>query len=80
MENNVSEPVAIGIIGGSGLYEMDSLEIQEEREVDTPFGKPSAPLVIGEMEGRRVAFLPRHGVHHQYNPSEVPYRANIWAL
>lgn len=74
------ERVAIGIIGGSGLYEIPNLDVIEEREIDTPFGKPSAPLLIGEMEGRRVAFLPRHGNGHQFNPSEVPYRANIWAM
>lgn len=72
--------VPIAIIGGSGLYEIDGLTILEERVIDTPFGKPSAPIVIGELDGRRVAFLPRHGVHHEYNPSTVPYRANIWAL
>lgn len=74
------ERVAIGIIGGSGLYEIENLDVIEERDVETPFGKPSAPLLIGEMNGRRVAFLPRHGTGHRYNPSEVPYRANIWAM
>ena len=72
--------VPIGIIGGSGLYEIEGLKILEEREVETPFGAPSAPLTIGELNGRRVAFLPRHGKHHEFNPSNVPYRANIWAL
>ena len=72
--------VPIGIIGGSGLYEIDGVKILEERHIDTPFGKPSAPIVIGELDGRRIAFLPRHGVHHEHNPSVVPYRANIWAL
>jgi len=72
--------VPIAIIGGSGLYEIDGLEIIEERVIDTPFGKPSAPILIGELDGRRIAFLPRHGVNHEHNPSVVPYRANIWAL
>lgn len=72
--------VPIGIIGGSGLYEIDGVEILETREIDTPFGKPSAPIVIGELDGRRIAFIPRHGLHHEHNPSQVPYRANIWAL
>ncbi len=76
----MTERVAIGIIGGSGLYEMDDLQILEEREVITPFGEPSAPLVIGEIGGRKVAFLPRHGKDHQFGPSTLPYRANIWAL
>jgi 5'-methylthioadenosine phosphorylase len=76
----MSERVAIGILGGSGLYEIENLDVIEERDVETPFGKPSAPLVIGEMKGRRVAFIPRHGTGHRYNPSEVPYRANIWAM
>ncbi len=74
------ERVPVGVIGGSGLYEMEGLEVIEEREVDTPFGKPSAPLTIASIEGRRVAFLPRHGLHHEYVASTVPYRANIWAL
>lgn len=72
--------VPIAIIGGSGLYEIEGVDILEEREVETPFGKPSAPITIGEFEGRRVAFLPRHGKHHEFSPSNVPYRANIWAL
>lgn len=72
--------VPIGIIGGSGLYEIEGITILEEREVDTPFGAPSAPLTIGDLNGRRVAFLPRHGKHHEFNPSNVPYRANLWAL
>lgn len=72
--------IPIAIIGGSGLYEIEGVEIIEEIEVETPFGKPSAPIAIGEYEGRRVAFLPRHGKHHQFSPSNVPYRANIWAL
>ncbi len=72
--------VPIGIIGGSGLYEIEGIDILEERAVSTPFGPPSAPLTIGELNGRKVAFIPRHGVHHQFNPSTVPYRANIWAL
>ena len=72
--------VPIGIIGGSGLYEIEGIEIIEEREIDTPYGKPSAPVTIGELNGRRVAFLPRHGKHHEFSPSSVPYRANIWAL
>lgn len=74
------ERVPVGVIGGSGLYEMEGLEIIEKREVDTPFGKPSAPITIGKVGGRRVAFLPRHGLHHEYVASTVPYRANIWAL
>ena len=72
--------VPIGIIGGSGLYELEGMKILEEIEIETPFGTPSAPIRIGELQGRRVAFLPRHGDHHQFNPSNVPYRANIWAL
>ncbi|RDV36356.1 S-methyl-5'-thioadenosine phosphorylase [Bradymonadaceae bacterium TMQ3] len=72
--------VPIAIIGGSGLYELDGLKVIEERTIETPFGMPSAPILIGELDGRRVAFLPRHGKHHEYNPSTVPYRANIWAL
>ncbi len=76
----MQEAIKIGVIGGSGLYDLENLEVVEEREIDTPYGKPSAPLTIGKMGDRLVAFIPRHGAHHQYNPSTVPYRANIWAL
>ncbi|MBA2662063.1 MAG: S-methyl-5'-thioadenosine phosphorylase [Bradymonadaceae bacterium] len=75
-----AERVPIAIIGGSGLYDLDGLEIIEEREIVTPFGAPSAPILIGKLGDRRVAFLPRHGKNHEFNPSQVPYRANIWAL
>ncbi|MDQ3556999.1 MAG: S-methyl-5'-thioadenosine phosphorylase [Gemmatimonadota bacterium] len=70
----------IGIIGGTGLYRMEGLEVRERREFQTPFGVPSAPLVVGELGGQPVAFLPRHGEEHQLLPSEIPYRANLWAL
>jgi len=73
-------PVPIGIIGGSGLYDFPGLEILEEVEVETPFGKPSDAVIIGRYDGRRVAFLPRHGRGHKHNPTQVPYRANLWAL
>lgn len=68
----------VGVIGGSGLYSL--LDDVTELEVETPYGPPSAPLTIGEVEGRRVAFLPRHGVDHSLPPHLVPYRANLWAL
>ena len=70
----------IGILGGSGLYAMEGVAVRERRIVSTPFGDPSAPLVMGTMEGVEVAFLPRHGEGHRLLPSEVNYRANIWAL
>ena len=70
----------IAIIGGSGLYQMKGLEATEEVVVDTPFGKPSAPITIGALEGKRVAFLARHGIGHYITPTEVPYLANIYAL
>ncbi len=71
---------AIGIIGGSGLYEMDGLEDVREVEVSTPFGAPSDALITGTYAGRKLVFVPRHGRGHRFLPSEVPYRANIWAL
>ena len=71
---------AIGVIGGSGLYEMEGLEDVREVEVATPFGAPSDSLVVGRYEGRTLVFLPRHGRGHRFLPSEVPYRANLWAL
>lgn len=70
----------IGIIGGTGLYQMDELQVTEVREVTTPFGAPSAPIVLGMLQGRNVAFLARHGLNHDLLPSEVNYRGNIWAL
>lgn len=70
----------IGIIGGTGLYRMAALRVIETRAIDTPFGAPSAPLLLGELAGRRVAFLARHGLDHELLPSEINYRANIWAL
>jgi len=73
------EPL-VGIIGGSGLYDMPGLEEVEQRDVDTPFGRPSAPTTLGRLDGIPVAFLPRHGLHHQISPSNIPMRANIWAL
>ncbi len=71
---------AFAVIGGSGLYRMDGLTDVETVELETPFGKPSAPIVLGTLEGRRIAFLARHGIGHRYSPSEVNYRANIYAL
>lgn len=70
----------IAVIGGSGLYSMDGLEVLRSIEVSTPFGPPSDTLIIGRLFGKEVVFLPRHGVGHRYLPHEVPYRANIWAL
>lgn len=71
---------AIGIIGGSGLYEMDGFEKTEERVMETPFGAPSDALIGGTMAGRQVWFLPRHGRGHRLLPTEINHRANIWAL
>src|SRR5487761_1280170 len=74
-----SSPLAsIAVVGGSGFYEF--LEDAEQVKVDTPFGAPSAPITVGEVSGRRVAFLPRHGRDHRFPPHKIPYRANMWAL
>jgi len=70
----------IGIIGGTGLYRMDALHVTQTREVSTPFGTASSPIVLGELAGREVAFLARHGLHHDLLPGEINFRANIWAL
>src|ERR1700749_1174026 len=70
----------IGIIGGTGLYRMEALHVTRTREVSTPFGKPSSPVVLGILQGREVAFIARHGLHHDLMPGEINYRANIWAL
>lgn len=76
----MNETAAIGVIGGSGLYEMDGFTQTEERVIETPFGKPSDALIGGEMSGRQVWFLPRHGRGHRLLPTEINHRANIWAL
>lgn len=74
------EQVKIGIIGGSGLYQMPELQNVREQRVETPFGDPSDAFIIGELEGVTVAFLPRHARGHKFLPTEVPYRANIYAM
>lgn len=70
----------LGVIGGSGLYSMKDLEVLEEITVDTPFGAPSDALIRGNLKGREMLFLPRHGVGHRIPPSEINYRANIFAM
>jgi 5'-methylthioadenosine phosphorylase len=74
------KPVKLAVIGGSGLYNMPGLTDSREYDLDTPFGKPSAPIVVGLLENQAVAFLARHGIGHHISPSEVNYRANIYAL
>ena len=74
----MADMAGIAVVGGSGFYEF--LEDAEEVKLDTPFGPPSAPVTVGEVAGRRVAFLPRHGRDHRFPPHKIPYRANMWAL
>ena len=74
------EKVKIGIIGGSGLYQMPELQNVREQKVETPFGDPSDAFIVGELEGVTVAFLPRHGRGHKLLPTELPFRANIYAM
>jgi 5'-methylthioadenosine phosphorylase len=76
MNNNIG----IGIIGGSGLYQMEELTEREEKQIATPFGDPSGPFVIGTLRGKRVAFLARHGAGHRILPSELNFRANIYGM
>jgi 5'-methylthioadenosine phosphorylase len=73
------QPV-LGIIGGSGLYQMPGLKEARSIDITTPFGNPSSPVVVGKLEGKRIAFLARHGIGHYLSPTEVNYRANIYAL
>ena len=77
---DAEEALPVGIIGGSGLYEMEGFRQSEERVVETPFGEPSDALIGGTLGGRRVWFLPRHGRGHRILPHEINHRANIWAL
>lgn len=74
------EAIKIGIIGGSGLYKMEALQDVEEISLDTPFGKPSDNFIVGTLDNARVVFLPRHGKNHHLLPTELPFRANIYAL
>jgi 5'-methylthioadenosine phosphorylase len=76
----MSETIEIAVIGGSGLYNMPEITDKTLVTIETPFGAPSAPVVIGTLRGKRVAFIPRHGIGHLYTPTTVPYRANIYAL
>src|SRR5258706_1779036 len=79
-KKQMTEVASLAIIGGSGLYSMAGLKDVKEHIIDTPFGKTSAPVVVGMLEGKRMAFLARHGIGHHITPSEVPYRANLCAL
>jgi len=72
--------IRIGVIGGSGLYQMEGMTVREERRIETPFGEPSDAYVIGELDGRQVAFLPRHGRGHRLLPTELNYRANVYGF
>ncbi len=76
----MSETVALAVIGGTGLYSMPGLQDIKEYDLDTPFGKPSAPVVVGTLNNRRVAFLARHGQGHTLLPSEINFRANFYAF
>ena len=73
-----SSAAEVGVFGGSGFYSF--LEGVETVQLDTPYGKPSAPIALGELGGKQVAFLPRHGLKHELPPHRIPYRANLWAL
>jgi 5'-methylthioadenosine phosphorylase len=80
LEGALKEIPVLAVIGGSGLYDMPALKDVEILEIDTPFGSPSSPITVGTLSGQRVAFLARHGIGHHISPSEVNYRANIFAL
>jgi 5'-methylthioadenosine phosphorylase len=77
--NDEFKPV-LGVIGGSGLYDMPGMQDIDEHNLTTPFGKPSSAIITGKLEGRKIAFLSRHGIGHYLSPSEVNYQANIYAL
>ncbi|MBN1536034.1 MAG: S-methyl-5'-thioadenosine phosphorylase [Anaerolineales bacterium] len=76
----MTDKPTIAIIGGSGLYHMPGLKDTQEHNLNTPFGKPSAPIIVGTLAGKKVAFLARHGIGHHISPSEINFRANIYAL
>ena len=74
------EKSRLGVIGGSGFYSMDQIEYLRELEINTPYGKPSDSIKVYNLGNLEIAFIPRHGRTHSLNPSEIPYKANIWAL
>jgi 5'-methylthioadenosine phosphorylase len=76
----MTETAVLAVLGGTGLYHYENLTDLQTIEVDTPFGRPSSPITVGTLSGKRVAFLARHGIGHIYTPSEVNYRANIYAI
>ena len=76
----MTQPERTGIIGGSGLYQIDGIDTLDELDIDTPFGKPSAPLTLATIHGQEVVFLPRHGRGHTIPPHQINYRANIYAM
>ena len=76
----MNDAYLFAVIGGSGLYQIPGLSQTKEHLIDTPFGKPSGPIIEGELHGERILFLARHGAGHSINPGEVNYRANIYAL
>jgi 5'-methylthioadenosine phosphorylase len=76
----MTDSISLAVIGGSGLYELNGLQNVRSMDVDTPYGPTSAPVLVGALDGRTIAFLPRHGIGHRLMPSEVPYRANVFAL
>jgi 5'-methylthioadenosine phosphorylase len=80
VEKTAGTPAVIGVIGGSGIYEIGGLTNAQWIAVDTPFGRPSDDLLVGYLDGQKVVFLPRHGRGHKLPPSELNFRANIWAL
>lgn len=80
MDQEITSEIKIGVIGGSGVYEMDAVTGIEEIQVDTPFGSPSDAFLVGRLDGIKVAFLPRHGRGHRFLPSELNYRANIFGF
>ncbi|MCD6396690.1 MAG: S-methyl-5'-thioadenosine phosphorylase [Spirochaetaceae bacterium] len=74
------DSVRIAVIGGTGLYKIEGIKIKDEIDIETPFGKPSDKITVASFDGANVAFLPRHGVGHRFLPTEIPVKANIWAL
>jgi 5'-methylthioadenosine phosphorylase len=76
----MSDAIGLAVIGGSGLYELGGLKDTRSLNLETPFGPTSAPVLVGDLDGRSIAFLARHGIGHHLMPTEIPYRANIFAL
>ena len=79
-KNSITSPIDIAFIGGSGIYQLENFQVETRLSLETPYGKPSAEIIVGKLGSNKICFIPRHGKNHSLMPSEIPYAANIYAL